>query len=395
MNRHTLILRFVIVLAIIVVVNELFYNNDLLTVIASLTEISLVVFILINEYSLDKKRANGALLKEHKIDNTLLRETLTEVKHVLEQTIDIAECELTRISTLVKDSVVGISTSFMDLQALNTKQQSMIGTLISNDNSIGSGQETILESFIENSSKTLDKFVDVIVNTSKKSLETMNFTDDMVKQFDGIFNLLEQVERLASQTNLLALNAAIEAARAGDAGRGFAVVANEVRSLSINSTELNEDIRSEINQAKVIIAKLRSSVEEMASADMTSTLEAKDEVSMMMKHVEKTNKETSKGVEELSTITPQIEEVVGVGVRSLQFEDLTFQTIENLKEELHGIKMISKQFDQLTRLSFIEDTEHLLEIKHNAQKIQKLMDKANQNRTVMQSTMDEGEIELF
>ncbi len=48
----------------------------------------------------------------------------------------------------------------------------------------------------------------------------MSYTEEMVAQFDSIFNLLSQVEGFASQTNLLALNAAIEAARAGEAGRG-------------------------------------------------------------------------------------------------------------------------------------------------------------------------------
>ena len=98
----------------------------------------------------------------------------------------------------------------------------------------------------------------------------------MIAQFDSIFSLLGQVENLANQTNLLALNAAIEAARAGEAGRGFAVVANEVRELSINSTELNEDIRNKISGAQGIISQLRTSVESMASADMTPTLKAKE-----------------------------------------------------------------------------------------------------------------------
>ncbi|MCP4321229.1 MAG: hypothetical protein GY787_05150 [Alteromonadales bacterium] len=127
---------------------------------------------------------------------------------------------------------------------------------------------------------------------SLESLETMTYTDNMVAQFDCIFKLLSQVEGLASQTNLLALNAAIEAARAGEVGRGFAVVANEVRSLSVGSTELNECIRTEINQAKEIIAKLRNSVETMASADMTSTLEAKENKAELMRHVEQVNSQT-------------------------------------------------------------------------------------------------------
>ncbi len=170
---------------------------------------------------------------------------------------------------------MGLSDTFKSLQALSYQQHDMLNQLVSQNANIGDEDETSLATFVDNSSKTLDEFVKVIINTSKQSLETMNYTDEMISQFERIFSLLEQVENLASQTNLLALNAAIEAARAGDAGRGFAVVANEVRALSLSSTDLNQDIRQEISSAKVTIENLRASVEVIASADMTQTIAEK------------------------------------------------------------------------------------------------------------------------
>jgi uncharacterized protein YukE len=62
--------------------------------------------------------------------------------------------------------------------------------------------------------------------------------------------ILSAIQQIASQTNLLGLNAAIEAARAGDMGRGFAVVAEEVRKLSVQSTDSVKDIGVMLQQMK-------------------------------------------------------------------------------------------------------------------------------------------------
>lgn len=260
---------------------------------------------------------------------------------------------------------------------------------------LGDEQHTTLTSFVQDSGKTLDNFVNVIVSTSKQSLQTMSYTDEMTSQFDGIFSLLEQVENLASQTNLLALNAAIEAARAGDAGRGFAVVANEVRSLSISSTELNENIRQEINGAKDTIAKLRQSVEEMASADMTETLEAKDRVSVMMEQVNVMNKKSADVVEEIASVTPQISDAVGTGVRSLQFEDLTFQSIDSLTKNITSLKHLVSEIRKLDNRDNNSLNVQLATIYESINQLKLQTSQEELTRSVSQETMDEGEVELF
>lgn len=60
----------------------------------------------------------------------------------------------------------------------------------------------------------------------------------------------ERVGRISANTRLVALNASIEAARLGDQGRGFAVVAEEVRNLSIETSDVLVEI-SRINAASL------------------------------------------------------------------------------------------------------------------------------------------------
>ncbi len=329
------------------------------------------------------------------VDEELIHSVIFELQQFIHQEINIVEQELARTKEVVADAVTGISDSFKNLQRLSEEQQYMIKVLISHSGRTEEGKGVTLENFVTDSNKTLDDFVSVIINTSKQSLVTMTYTDEMVSQFDRIFKLLSQVEGLASQTNLLALNAAIEAARAGEAGRGFAVVANEVRSLSIGSTALNEDIRIEIKKAKGIIANLRSSVEIMASADMTSTLESKEQMSVMMSHVEQVNIQTAKSVAELATLAPQITQAVSLGIRSLQFEDITRQSLESLQLNISNIHEISDVLVMFNKNTDVDMHEQLIQLKCTCQSVYQATQKSDNSRSVLQLNMEEGEVELF
>jgi methyl-accepting chemotaxis protein len=313
---------------------------------------------------------------------------------LLSQQVNVVETEIDRASTLIQDATGGLSDSFKHLKSLSDEQQSMLEIVINNHRDAVDDEGTTLESFVHDSSQTLEDFVQVIITTSKQSLEAMSFTDEMSNQLEGIFSLLGQVESLASQTNLLALNAAIEAARAGDAGRGFAVVANEVRALSVNSTGLNNDIREEISSAQLIIEKLKSSVQTMASADMTSTLEAKDKVSLMVAHVGESNIKTNTIVEELADISPKIADTVSICIRSLQFEDLTCQTLSSLKNNMFTITSLNELINGF-ECGNSNPHEQLQLLQQQCQNLIEQSQHSDDNRSVSQSSMDEGDVELF
>lgn len=385
-----------IVLAVVLFVERFVLNSDVIFFIVAIP-LMLALFWVVKFDSQPLEKESEPALQDFAFDSpeVLVDQTFQSLADLVEQQVNVLEQELSRTSSLVREAVGDISSSFKYLEGLSHEQRALIERVLSFNQDLGDEQHTTLTSFVQDSGKTLDSFVNVIVNTSKQSLQTMSFTDEMTSQFDGIFSLLEQVETLASQTNLLALNAAIEAARAGEAGRGFAVVANEVRSLSISSTELNENIREEINGAKDTISKLRASVETMASADMTETLEAKDKVSVMMDQVNLMNKKSSDVVAEIASIAPKIDDAVGTGVRSLQFEDLTFQSIDSLTKNIVSLRELVSQIRTLETTDNNSRASQLAIIYEKIKQLSEQTTQAELSRSVSQETMDEGEVELF
>jgi len=232
--------------------------------------------------------------------------------------------ELNRVHGLVVDAVHQLSTSFQDLNAQTQAQESLVLEVVdmsAQSKSAGS------QSFVHDISTLMQQFVDILVDVSRQSVETVHQIDDMVEHMDSIFTLLEDVKSIAGQTNLLALNAAIEAARAGESGRGFAVVADEVRQLSMRSASMNDQVRERVNMGKHAIARVRDTVGAMASRDMTLAISAKDKVDQALADAAEFNVFVANRISDLSAINERVNKDVGQAVRCLQFEDITTQSI--------------------------------------------------------------------
>lgn len=102
---------------------------------------------------------------------------------------------------------------------------------------------------------------------------------EQVKKTDMILNFIHEV---ADTSNLLGLNAAIESARAGENGKGFSVVAEEIRKLSVKSTQSVKDIRDILTiinnkvtsiSEKVVEAAALSDQQASATEEISSTIQ--------------------------------------------------------------------------------------------------------------------------
>ncbi|WP_281350184.1 methyl-accepting chemotaxis protein [Allochromatium palmeri] len=227
----------------------------------------------------------------------------------------------------------------------------------------------------------------------KHSVKVAHQIDDLSSHMSRIFDQLDGSKRIARQTNLLALNAAIEAARAGEAGRGFAVVAQEVRKLSQDATDFNDQIRQQVEQAQSVFAETREIVGRMASQDMNASISAKGSMDEMIYQVQALNAQMSAGLSELNLIVDRLQSNVGSAIRLLQFEDIARQVLERAEIRI----TLMERFVAELRLIPLEQTrssDDMIQARARLEALQADL-VATSHRAVSQKSMDEGDIELF
>jgi methyl-accepting chemotaxis protein len=314
--------------------------------------------------------------------------------------IEHVRIEVDRVQRLLKEAIAELSGSFHELNNLMQQLEEVVLMTIETT-SQGDSDSIDIRKFAEDTRSALDHFSQAIIEGSKNSVTTVHYIDDMAENLDGIFRLLGDVQSIADQTNLLALNAAIEAARAGEAGRGFAVVADEVRKLSIRSSNLNDEIRNNVNITKNSVSKVRDTVGEMASRDMNETIKGRERVDNLLEEIGNMNEVMSTRIGEVANLSTNITNVVGVAVRSLQFEDITTQALAAAQNHVGHISEMKAEENLLLRSvtagpdSEIELDDVLRAMRERISHAKGHWTAKGGQKAVNQESMESGEIELF
>ena len=323
------------------------------------------------------------------------------VFHELSQLVDKQAIEVThsleQIRTVVTDATGKLGSSFNSLNDKSGKQAQLVKALVSDSDD----ERFNMGAFINETDLVLKHFVELLLSTSENSMRMVHTIDDIGKQMDHAFKLLDDVAGIAEQTNLLALNAAIEAARAGEAGRGFAVVADEVRKLSQHSNRFSDEIRTVVKNAKNEISAAREVVKTMASKDMNATMNSKSRVDDMLSGITEYEELVADELSKISDINSEITQAVHLAVRSLQFEDVVTQVVGYSEQHMRRLHELSERIE--TRKNNIDnaissDRIDVKEVVHSFKlELESLKDRWQQdvNKAVSQSSMDQGDIELF
>lgn len=327
-----------------------------------------------------------------------LKALLNDIDNAYSEEMDIINTDVERVKSILGEAITDLARGFESMNALIQHEGSIVQSIIDQTSAENSSAEGIdINRFAKTTEDIMSEFITVLMTTSTQSMETAHNLDEMQLQLDGIFSLLDDSKTIADQTNLLALNAAIEAARAGEAGRGFAVVADEVRSLSTRAASFNDQIAEKVHSAKSAIDLVNSTVNEMASRDMNSSIESQEEIKTAMAGIAAMDQFYSKTVSEIAGVAEQIETAVNNTVRILQFEDITNQVLTEASERSQRISNITEKIHNAAIQADGEDGSLVDYINDLRSKVNEVRQDWQQQRTSVVNSNDlaENEVDLF
>lgn len=320
------------------------------------------------------------------------------IDHILTEEGQHIEEHIQRINHLISDSTNTLQSSFTQVAEKANLQTRLALGLVTEISQTADGRgkddgRMVITDFIAKTDLIIQHYVDLLLEVSEKSVSAIHRINDMSEHMEGMFSILDDVQKLADQTNLLALNAAIEAARAGEVGRGFAVVADEVRALSHSSSNLNEQIRMKIAEAKSRMNDVSQEVGAIARLDVNAAIEGKTNVDSMLSQIEKINSETEDALQNMTRYSEDIREEINNSIRALQFEDIVSQLSGNVRERLNHIARLANLAS--AELSGATNNQQLDDIAERLAQMCRDFDSDSLSQRVRQSSMNEGEVELF
>lgn len=243
---------------------------------------------------------------------SIKNQTLSQSASVTETSATMEQISkgIDKLNQLILDQSANVTESSSAIEEMMANIGSVTTTLVKNSENIK--QLTF-------SSEAGRKVLDIITLAIK----------DVAKESDGLMEIGQIIQNIASQTNLLSMNAAIEAAHAGDSGRGFAVVADEIRKLAESSSTQTKTIGTVLKRIKDSIVKIIKYSEDVATKFNTIENE--------VKIVTEQEDGIRRAMEEQNEGSKQVLEAITI------LNDITQKVQTSSIEMLTGSKQVSKE----------------------------------------------------
>lgn len=270
-------------------------------------------------------------------DSNSLKERV-EVLNDMSNQASLSVVEISRGSTTIASSSLDNSKA---MEEINVGIQHIASAAnevteqISEASAEAAGGNDIAQSAVEQMRQ-----VERVSEQTLKQFQIMNERSEMIGE------VVHSITEITKQIQMLSLNASIEAARAGEHGRGFAVVAGEVRKLSEQSRNANEQIRdfllgfqedmsrsvTEMNHVNAEVASGVGKVSEAGNA-FSHLLILIQSINLSIQSVSAATQQISAGTEEVSA---SVEETAQITARSQANADTLAANSERQRIESEG-----------------------------------------------------------
>jgi methyl-accepting chemotaxis protein len=163
----------------------------------------------------------------------------------------------------------------------------------------------------------------------------------IAREGDGLTEINEVIQNIASQTNLLSMNAAIEAAHAGDVGKGFAVVAEEIRKLAESAEEQSKTIA-------VVLNKIKESIDTI-TVSTDSVLHKFETIDSGVRIVSEQTQNIRSAMEEQSIGSKQILEDMGLLSKVTELvKDTSTEMLEGSKQVIIESRNLGQATEEIS-----------------------------------------------
>lgn len=297
---------------------------------SKIENLSVNLSIKMNETS---NSINQIIENIHNIKNQIINQTASVTQTTA--TMDNIIKGIENLNQLIENQSANVTESSAAIKEMMININNVTQTLIKNNENINN-----LNQLSEYGKESLEKITSDIQQVAKET--------------EGILEISEVIQDIATQTNLLAMNAAIEAAHAGDSGKGFAIVAEEVRKLAESSE----------NQAKIVadlLSKIKRSIETITNST-DEILNKFNKIDSEIKIISEQENNIRKAMEEQTTGSSQIIEAIS------QLNDITQRVKSSSYEMLNGSKEVIGESRNMNNNTY-EISKRINEISTEAEKV--------------------------
>lgn len=247
--------------------------------------------------------------------------------------------EIDNVMGQTEKAVLSIGTSFREITSKTTAQMEYAVNLLKTTRDSGAGEgegggNDSLTDYIRSYEALLGDMSNKLLHFSDVSLELAQGQKLAHDNARAVDSLLDEMESIAGRVSMLALNTSVVSGGVAASERAFVEMSDRIRELSQSANEFNRRIRTHIQGMKADLRQGDEGMAKMAGELKGVAKSAKTDVIELTSRMRRKNTEVTQILENINALGEEVRHDIFKIIMSLQFQDITQQRLEHLKNPL-------------------------------------------------------------